>query len=268
MDDREEVAKRIMPARPSDSAPSQSDMSGIFRQVPVGRTLNDEQRQKHQKAVDDRGFTQFFQPAQDGRSGSEVSNERGEEEVAWNQVPGPGDFTRMFQPLPAEPKQESQSMNTPQQNARAPRQSPMDSGFTQLLRTLSSEEPATFSSDAPVPPLSTPPPSGPGEFTRIISRSAIREASMREPLRPVEENLPAQPRAVDTPSQSAAPLQGLPQPQTYAQPLPPATPVTVPKQSTGSGEDKMQRYVHVLVTANLLLTAMVLILVTVLLARH
>ena len=270
---------------------SPSDLSGIFRQVPVGRNSQPRQPEKNPQPADEPGFTQMFQSLQDG--GSASSNARVEQggqarvpEAAredpvseWSADP-PGEFTRMFRPLRADARAQEFHVSSPYRERASHTRAPTDGGFTQLLRTLSTEEAAGLPSERAPLQEAKPVPGEPGEFTRIVSRSAMREASLREQEQHAAEPQP-QPAASAVPSAftaAALPLSSLEgeaagaqrfaTPHILQQPAAPAVPPAaraVPK-STAAG--RLQQYVPLLLIANLFLTAIALILQAVALARH
>lgn len=158
--------------------------------------------------------------------------------------------------------------------------------FTQLLRTLSAESqaevPVLPTAPAPLLPQSS---GGPGEFTRIISGSMLREARGRTGTPVVAEAQQAQatengvdpapipamgsvtpvippPRAVAlTPQQLMSPP---PQPTPPMPPLPQATPAPLPQPQVpppAPAEGKLQKYMPLLLIANVFLMLLVVILV-------
>jgi hypothetical protein len=95
--------------------------------------------------------------------------------------PAQGGFTQLFQALGTEntpqAKEPPPLMPSPPAANPAP---PAAGGFTQLLRTLNTEQAPPQAAPLPMAAASVPPApmpqSGPGEFTRIISGSMLREA--------------------------------------------------------------------------------------------
>jgi hypothetical protein len=165
-------------------------------------------------------------------------------------------------------------------------------GFTQLLRTLSVQS----QTEIPVLPM-TPAPSlsqpagGPGEFTRIISGSMLREARGRtgtparaeaqpagagESVDPTPVGAiggavpmtPAPPAVVLTPQQLIAPppLQMAVAAVPQVEPGPLAQQPQIPPQAPEEG--KMQKYIRLLLISNAFLLLMVLILVMFVLLHH
>ncbi len=209
-------------------------------------------------------------------------------------LPAQGGFTQLLQALSQEPAVKAPEAPVYAPPAAAP-PAPAVGGFTQLLRTLSSEPPAP---PAAVPPLAPPPApvaappmapspivappvappmmplspvaptvsSGPGEFTRVISGSALRDLQSQSgapsappPTAPVAQ--PAWPPAPIPPP----PAMHLPQPappiapQAFAFPPTPAPPPpAAPAPATGA----LQKYMPLILVLNIfLMLAIVLILI-------
>ncbi|ADV81911.1 hypothetical protein [Terriglobus saanensis] len=170
----------------------------------------------------------------------------------------------------------------------------MEGGFTQLLRTLSKDM------DEPSPERVMPEPAirsardsdGPGEFTRIISDSMLREAQGRTstPV-PVPEfrgatpsDLSAQGGSVSpaTPEGASPTAAGTPLPQAtkLSQSFPPQqeTSQSVSPQSTAphaptpaapsSSHGSLQRYVPLLLIVNVFLMLLVLLALGIVITRH
>jgi hypothetical protein len=247
----------------------------------------------------DEGFTQLFQslsaasgsvssktpdvaPGEAAKAGARPEGEqlpslkRKEEILASSplqqglQVPAQGESPPLFQrldcPAPVPPK--------------------FAGAFTQLLRTLSAESqaevPVLPTAPAPLLPQSS---GGPGEFTRIISGSMLREARGRTGTPVVAEAQQAQAtengvdpapipamgsvtpgippaRAVAlTPQQLISPP---PQPTPPMPPLAQATPAPLPQPQVppaAPAEGKLQKYMPLLLIANVFLMLLVVILV-------
>ena len=197
-----DVRESVVPAKGASDSVSGSSLRGgatdLFRTTDLGRTASDP------------GFTQIFQslgqplgPSPGKTSGAGGSLSRPSQEVNAQQASGgtampmespqapaassAGDFTRMFARLDGSGAKGGGSFETPYQELQAAtptaQPQPLGGGFTQLLRTLSSECSAALPIGGALPAgeyVTQPVTEGPGEFTRIISRSALRDASQRE----------------------------------------------------------------------------------------
>jgi hypothetical protein len=281
-----------------------ADLTGIFKQVAVRentphvpRSLSPQEFQRSatpgeiSQATDlfstaepqqgnqgqEPGFTQMFQSLQDGGSS------------ATSQFGGVGEFTRMFQRVEQPSRAPAEIVRPPYYaSPSAPEVSQMEGEFTQLLRTLSSESIAELPEEAPAPAVSQPSRQGPGEFTRIISRSAVREAVLRDQQgnSPVHEQssrvnavapqgTPVASTGMAAASQgflpsgvampmmagSAMPLPPHAQPMMSTTPLSPATaslpPISPPASVRMNG--RLQQFVPFLLIANLFVMLIVLI---------
>jgi hypothetical protein len=170
----------------------------------------------------------------------------------------------------------------------------MGGGFTQLLRTLSKDM------DEPSPERVIPEPviriardlDGPGEFTRIISDSMLREAQGRTPMPVPVSQFPAEtprdipvqgvsaraaipeaplPRAADVPlSLAMASSQNFP--SQYVPPQPAASPQPgIPHAPTGGMPpffERLQSYVPLLLVVNVFLMLLVLLALGVVMMRR
>jgi hypothetical protein len=318
------VLEKVETAQPAgqsaaDSVPAEPrvDLTGIFRKVQL------EQVTESQKAGT-KGFTQMFEslsaasggassavPASihDRAPGVEASAEKKplpmeqreeflpryavDRDIHQHPAPPPlaqGEFTRLFQRLdheePASARPASASMGERLSTAPPP---PPLGGFTQLLRTLSAEAeaevPAFPQAPAPLLPQSS---NGPGEFTRIISGSMLREAQGRTgrpeagtAARPEEAQTPAPQMAVNAappaavpsmaPAMPAAPPAFMFAPQPVVAPPPPPIPAMPPPQITpppAPPANRLQQYIPLLLIANLFVMLLVLILVAFVLFHH
>jgi hypothetical protein len=280
----------------------------------------------------DQGFTQMFQSLSMGDSASagtasSGSQKRGNENVhdpeplpamKWKNGPqaeeyrqfsestsqtAEGEFTRLFQRLDREEVSTQPVLGRVDERMDPAMSKPQFSGgFTQLLRTLSAEEQEVPTSQVIPPPAPVQASSGPGEFTRIISGSMLREAQGRtdvpaslQPHSPQENpNVPPPaaggsfPAAMPMPA--AAPMaMGMPQPFAPPPPVPPmqmpmpmaappmpippmaAPPVATPVQApmmTEAPAGKLGRYLPLLLISNFFLMMLVLILVVFLLLHR
>jgi hypothetical protein len=291
-----------------------ANLTGIFRQAPVGQNTKGAGSQPEMlpgTANDEMGFTQMFQsldpkvsasshaPSSFGNSQPQRASEAAapdstnpksprsdSPEDNWAPDPLPGEFTQMFQPL--QPSRSTVDRHSfPVERADAPQQfSRMSGGFTQLLRTLSSEENADLPVEVSPLPAARPVPQEQGEFTRIVSRSAMREASLRAQAQRHAEGASAQTPAENAsngrPASEAVPPTGatgaaaalpftIQPPEVHVAPpafvAPQAAPDTF-RQPQSVGSDRLQQYLPLLLIANLFLTVVALIMLAVMLARH
>jgi hypothetical protein len=199
-----------------------------------------------------------------------------------------GRFTLPFQSLDREQSVAAHADSDSSVPAAVPR---VGGGFTQLLRTLSAETEAETPA-APAAPLPPQPSNGPGEFTRIISGSMLREAQGRtarfEAAKARADKSPSSaelegatpPNAV----QSIAPIMSAPpaaahlapeQPISPAPPPMPAVATMLPSppaaprlEHSAPGTGKLQQYIPLLLIANFFLMFLVLILVVFLLLHR
>lgn len=201
---------------------------------------------------------------------------------------GSREFTRPFQ------RPDGQRSRTPDSTQRdfyekpaTPRQ--LDGGFTQLLRSLSSEDNDELPIYVPAP-VAQPLPEGPGEFTRIALRSALRGSAGREwQERPKLANEPsdryAHPQATPVdpqqliangqPSSSMAGV-GIPASLPLGEAIsvaaslsaPTITPPEPQSQSQLQSGGKLQRYVPLLLIANLIALFLLTMLLVFMLLHH
>lgn len=317
--DEQRVAEKTTPA----------DLTGIFRKVPSeqledlpsasggngGRAQVSPPgagyRQAKETGEMTAGFTQIFQslsptsdsgtalsqepmlPAAEQHPSGEARRSSANPEFRNPQSAREGEFTRLFQNLGHDAAQRpAQEQSMPTWSNPAPVS--QSGGFTQLLRTLSAEE-----QEAALPPEARPIPSpyvasepvssGPGEFTRIISGSLLREAqgrttptgqARRSPdaipaaeipaPTPLPVASPAMPLSVPlsapllSPEQLVAPAPAIPAPAVLVS-APPASPLAAPQpQAPG----KLQQYVPLLLIANLFVMVLILIAVVVVLLHR
>lgn len=253
-----------------------TDLTGIFRRTSVESNAQSRQMDKRSQAAEEPGFTQMFQSLQDKNSvlsATQVEQRNTASEAQSLDRSGDeqqGEFTRMFQPLRPERRAQPVSASSPSSDAPPLTGTPASGGFTQLLRTLSSEDIAV-PSPAELPPPVKSLPDEPGEFTRVVSRSAMREASLRAETQPAAEP-PAQPERNATPppyQASSMPVSPLNEAARSIASFPP--PRLVPSMPSAPlqdpAENRLQQYVPLLLVSNLFLTAIALILLVVLLAR-
>ncbi|MBV8631631.1 MAG: hypothetical protein JOZ83_11940 [Silvibacterium sp.] len=220
-----------------------------------------------------------------------------------------GGFTQLFQAL----TKEETPAKSPEPSMPPPPPLPATSGpgvggFTQLLQTLSADPaarpaaqpvpmPPTPSIPAPAPFSPAPPISGaPGEFTRVISGSQLRDLQnqQKEPGPPVllpQQPLaarPAPPAPIQFPSApqfpaspqipqmqtpqmpaahapSSAPLAGMPQYQPSAFPFPPAPPASAPPPPAPS---KLQQYLPLILVLNIFVLLVIIVILIFVLRHH
>jgi hypothetical protein len=257
------------------------------------------------------GFTQIFQSlsrSSDRRSGedekesypaepmphdlweqqsSEVRSSLASPGFQQTRMPSEGEFTRLFRNLKPEGSRTAVNEQSLSWNGAAA--ASQKGGFTQLLRTLSAEEPegappAEDHSVASPYAAGEPASSGPGEFTRIVSGSFLREAQGRtmpaappriptvspaaEISAPSPATLPAISPGALTPGPVFAPIL-TPEQLVAPQPAVPAAPVLPAAPPANSGNQiqppsgNPQRYVPLLLIANLFVMVLLLIAVVV-----
>ncbi|MGI8773226.1 MAG: hypothetical protein ACR2JE_17525 [Acidobacteriaceae bacterium] len=208
------------------------------------------------------------------------------------QEPSAGGFTQLFRSL--DEREGAPKANAPL-DARSPAASPVrqqagegldakPGEFTRLMQSLSKEssgdapageKPLTGVRPVPAASPSQPPAqasTGPGDFTRIISSSMLREeAVMREeaanapkPARPTAERPPAPP-PVPPPSIPRPPSFAFGAPPAGAAPTPAAPQVPMPAPPSQS---KLQAYLPVLLVINAFVLAVLILLVLFALRHH
>jgi len=215
-------------------------------------------------------------------------------------IPAQGGFTQLLQALnqpaakPAEPTFAPAAPSTPPST-------PAAGGFTQLLQTLSSQPaaaaPPPFAAAPPpvVPQAATAPPvmssaappmmppvpgpqlsSGPGEFTRVISGSALRDLETRGPA-PGAAPVGAPPAAPPAWTPPAAPRMAAPPPPPPAAAAPhfappafafPPVPAPAPPPPAPAAPGGMPKYMlTLLLVMGFLVIALLIILIFVLVGR-
>jgi hypothetical protein len=191
-----------------------------------------------------------------------------------------GGFTQLFQSLNDEGPAPYKPSEAPFSPAPAPAPQATAApggGFTQLFRTLNADPAPQARAPIPAAPVpSTPAPaaSGPGEYTRVISGSALRElqsAAQAPPPAPAAPTpMTAPPAMFARPAMPAAPPMAMPSapaappmaPQAFS--FPPAAPPAPPAAPAPGG---LQKHLPLILLVNVfLLVAIVLILFFVL--RH
>jgi hypothetical protein len=200
-------------------------------------------------------------------------------------IAGSREFTRLFK---RPDDQKSRTADSTQRDfygkPAPPRQ--VGGGFTQLLRTLSSEDNDELPIYAPVP-LAQPLPDGPGEFTRIASRSALRGGAGRErgqqANEPPDRYAHAQAALVD-PQRFIANAQPLPSVAGIGMPASPpvgqaasvATPLSAPAIASPAPQSQpqlqsggnLQRNIPLLLISNLFALFLLMMLLFLVLLRH
>ena len=298
---------------PQTTTARDTDLTGIFRQLNVRESAaptSDEESEDQGKASGaatdilstqiparqsvDPGFTQLFQSLGAAAPPTELfplesfSSGKGFQQPQTHTIQGDprrsssGEFTRLFERLDARSAQDSGGFDIGGHET-----SPMShgaesgGGFTQLLRTLSNE--SLRESPIPGAPLGgssmvQPPSEAPGEFTRILSRSALREANQRDP----QNNLPVshqqtlaanpQPPLPHFPSTEGQALSSTVSPSLQS---PSPTQITSPAISNAPAASaqmprsgKFQEYVPLLLIANLFAMLVVILLVALMLIHH
>jgi len=309
------------------------DLTGVFRQVAIEKPRSATSifaGPAPSEPQDDAalGFTQIFQALSQPEATSGGGTRRNaqtlqrvsEEEKAlhaeWNQgahrggigtdrrddmpaiakPPAPGEFTSLFSRLENEGARPASVSEHMQPVRPAPDATPQfGGGFTQLLRTLSAEEPDVLARPgAPAPyPSTAPSPSGPGEFTRIISGSMLREAQGRSTIpnaniaqaerashngaAPSEASPTPLPAAPASPPPQATPPAVTPEQLMRMQnPTPAPSPLTAapglaaptPAAPQPPAPSRLQQNMPLLLIANLFVTLVLLVVVIVLVLRR
>lgn len=211
-------------------------------------------------------------------------------------LPAQGGFTQLLQALNRETAAKAPESILPPPPISSP--APAAGGFTQLLRSLS-EQPASLSASpamappapqppvAPIPalpvvpsftaqavappvlprtPAPQPTPSGPGEFTRVISGSALRDLQASPAATPAPAAAPPARPGWAPPPMPPPPAAAPPAPAPHFAPpafafQPPAAPAPPPAPPPGI----LQKYLPLILIVNVfLMLAIVLILIFVL----
>ena len=230
------------------------------------------------------------------KEGSLPGNEASRQLRQGSQSLGRGEFTRLFQRLDRNETASADAGTGERPNVS--QTTPEFGGFTQLLRTLSAEAEAveTPLQSAIAAPVVSQSSSGPGEFTRIISGSMLREAQGRTGISQSangdawqQQQTPMaasgstpMPMPNLTPGMSpvmpAAASPVMPMTPQMVSPPPPRIPMTPPVPSAPAPSlhvqpvvpagGKLQQYMPLLLIANFFLMLLVLILVVFVLLHH
>jgi hypothetical protein len=303
------IFRKVPSERPEDLPPASARNGG--REEPGPRPGNSGHAEEAVEVAS--GFTEIFQSL--SRNSDTRSSEAGKEphhaepmqRDSWPQqssevrsspaspefhhpdTPKEGEFTGLFRNLSNEDSRMPGDEQAMPRNAAAPVS--QRGGFTQLLRTLSAEDQEAAPLAEKQPMASTyaaaePLSSGPGEFTRIISGSLLREAQGRtmpsapprtppassaapEITVPASASLPAASPAMPLPSPVSAPILTpeqlvAPLPAVPAAPVLPAAPAALPAtQIQSQTPGTLQRYIPLLLIANLFVLVLILIAVIV-----
>ncbi len=303
-------ALRANGTAPKVSTTHGADLIGIFKQVNVREAsaspLEDRFRTSNKQAGTatdifstttpesvgvEPGFTQIF----DSLSESKVLDQdrlapspRAQDPLpSWSELTssksrqsphsdGAGDFTKLFDRLDTHGKEDAVSLQANYHEVPPlPPEPKPGSGFTQLLRTLSSENDSPADTGRENGSITVQPaPEAPGEFTRILSRSALRALSQRgtqndtpKPDRSEPEEHIHLPRSLthNLPiNTSPSNFAGLRDPQVSSAPEPPFANAGVNLQRGG----KLQEFVPLLLIANLFAMLVVILLVAIALFSH
>ena len=208
--------------------------------------------------------------------------------------PGQGEFTSLFRRVEEEGSRPGRAAAEMQPVRSASDSMPQVRGdFTRLLCTLSADEPDAMA----LPGTSAPPPStavsssGPGEFTRIISGSMLREAQVRSTIPPANvvqgegassagtapsekppTPFPAAPASWPTPAPPQAAPPVTPEQLVRTQNVPSASSSPAPSPTLPAlqpaAPSKLQQYMPLLLIANLFVMLVVLAVVVFVLARR
>lgn len=194
------------------------------------------------------------------------------------------EFTRVFQRPEDQKSQAADSMRRDFYDKPAPPRQ-VGGGFTQLLRTLSSEDNDELPIYAPAP-VARPLPEGPGEFTRIASRSALREATDRERQESAQQAKerpdryahpqagPVDPRQFFANGEPLSSMAGisipvsLPAGEAISAATPLITPLAPQSQPQLQSSSKLQQYIPLLLIANLFALFLLMMLLFLVLLRH
>jgi len=239
------------------------------------------------------GFTQVFramtesETAASGSLSQPPTPVRKEENVM--RQAGEGEFTQLFRRLDSGSESNKQDI-LPSYSDHVPPVSPetRDGGFTQLLRTLSTSNEVDLAPSRPQPAFKQD-AEGPGEFTRIMSRSNLPEAQQSTPAE-TASNTPEQPSASgsrELPSSSSPqtafaspqiasnspgnPFASIPAANSTPSSMPIAQPAHMPAIPGSSAEQKagkLQEYLPLLLISNIFLSLITLIFVVCLLLRR
>lgn len=239
------------------------------------------------------GFTQMFRALTESESSLPSSMPQPpvsvkKEERATEQA-GKGEFTRLFQKLDSTGESNPQREALPGYSSAVPSAYPevREGGFTQLLRTLSTSSEVDLPSNHAQPAFHQE-AKGPGEFTRIMSRSNVREVQQSDSgetasnaSRQTATTIPAElppPRSPQdifsnaqiSPDGRGNPFASIPS----TDPIPAAAPVSspahipsAPNPFEGQKTGRLQEYLPQLLLANVFLSLATLVFVICLLLR-
>lgn len=244
-DNTQSIAKR--PLNDPLQAPAGEEADAVTEMLSTLPKIN---------SKDESNFTQMFHALEKQASVGTSSRDRIPGFAPSQESPreAKGEFTRVFQRVDEpQPLNENSLPLPPETNTAASRSGGV---FTQLLRTLSDDKDVEMTSDAAITPerSTQQPEQGLGEFTRIMSRSVLRDTNSR----PFEEG--TQEHAVKA---AAMPKTGVPNSPPPAHHSDNHAPVPQEKPTS-----TLQKYVPALLVANLFIMILVLVLVGIALLRR
>jgi hypothetical protein len=249
------------------------------------------------QSQDEPGFTQMFESLgahAEVPKAAAISTDSGKDQRSVPAAQGSGgEFTQLLRKLDEPQKQETYPMPALYAKSKASQEpQQFGGGFTQLLRTLSRESNEEMPAER-LQPVVQQTNEVPGEFTRTISRSALREAEQKRrvapepapapnpsqvpPPTPVPEMQapPVSPQNILANAQSLANMAGMTPPSvpmmpaaiTPALPTVPLAPVPASAQQQTQPGGKLQQYLPLLLTGNMFLMLLILALIVFLLVR-
>lgn len=297
------IENRVPPAASSGSSESEQGFTQMFQSLsaasrkttPAVESSADGSEKVKQEKIN--AGPEEKLPPLEWKVGLLPGNEDSRQPRQGSQSLGQGELTRLFQRLDQNETASAEAGTGARPNAS--QATPQLGGFTQLLRTLSAEAEVVetpMQSAIPVPVV-PPSASGPGEFTRIISGSMLREAQGRTGThQSVNGNAWQQQTPMATSGSAPVPMANLTpgmspvmpaaspvmpmMPQMASQPSPPmaSMPMTPPVPSApapslrvqpeATTEGRLQRYMPLLLIGNFFLMFLVLILVVFVLLHH
>ena len=269
------VSSPVVPSTPAQSASGPGSFTEMFSAKPMESTPSENPLKSLKSEPPPPNTFQFSSPARPQES----------------MPPAQGGFTQLLQALnKEEPVKAAEPVMAPPPLQPVPAV-PAAGGFTQLLQTLSAEPSPKQAGAPPVMPPVQPAPAvpsvsgGPGEFTRIISGSQLRDlqaqsAPVAAPVAPPQAArpgvppmqfpqappFPAAPSIPQIPAahSAAAPPAAMPhfQPPAFQfppAPAPPAPPPPVPS--------KLQQYLPLILILNIFVL-LVIVLILIFVLRH
>lgn len=260
------------------SAPIEGDLSftQLFQSVSVKPAAEPQQRPAEPAVTQQESSSD-----KQHRSTSVFSNPEPPREAVHDPVTSPsspGEFTALFNTI----RSSSEVFELPSPspylgNSRFPEPNPIGGGFTQLLRTLSDDDVSTPPFGVTSGATEKLPPREPGEFTQIVSRSVMREATLREeqapsasdspiPLPSLSENRQAISNDLQSPSMVplVMPIPLAPHLQPSERPSPEAS----NEVRDATSVDRWQKHLPLLIMVNLTISLLTLSLVAITLLRQ